>query len=69
MVGGLLAPNRLSVSGGVSECLEFVMDITDRKHAEEALRGREASFGTRRALRESRTRSIPALCPSRLMPR
>ena len=45
--GVLFAPTRLSGSAGESECVAFVMDIIDRKCTEEALRGREASFGAR----------------------
>lgn len=35
---GLFAPTRLGGSGRESECLEFIIDITESKRAEEALR-------------------------------
>ncbi|MGE5526559.1 MAG: PAS domain S-box protein [Rhodospirillaceae bacterium] len=35
---GLFAPTRLGGSGGEAECLEFIIDITERKRAEDALR-------------------------------
>jgi PAS domain S-box-containing protein len=38
---GLFAPTRLSGHGSESECVEFVIDITDTKHAQEALRDSE----------------------------
>jgi two-component system sensor kinase FixL len=39
---GLFAPTRLSGSGRGSQCVEFIVDITERKRAEEALRASEA---------------------------
>ncbi len=35
---GLFAPTRLSGSGTNTECIEFIIDITERKRTEEALR-------------------------------
>lgn len=39
---GLFAPTRLGGSGEGSECVEFVMDITEQKRAEEALRAHDS---------------------------
>jgi two-component system, LuxR family, sensor kinase FixL len=39
---GLFAPTRLSGSGRGSQCVEFIVDITERKRAEAALRASEA---------------------------
>ena len=38
---GLFSPTRLSGSGSESECVEFTIDITERKRAEETLRQSE----------------------------
>ncbi len=38
---GLFAPTRLTGSGRDSQCVEFVIDITERKRAEDALRASE----------------------------
>jgi PAS domain S-box-containing protein len=38
---GLFAPTRLSDQGRESECVEFIVDITERKQAEKALRESE----------------------------
>lgn len=35
---GLFSPTRLSERGSASECIEFIIDITERKRTEEALR-------------------------------
>jgi PAS domain S-box-containing protein len=43
---GLFAPTRLSGSGRDSECVEFIIDSTQRKQAEEALSESELQFRT-----------------------
>ena len=41
---GLFAPTRLSGSGLESECVEFIIDISERKQIEEALRHQQATL-------------------------
>ncbi|MGE0871431.1 MAG: PAS domain S-box protein [Kofleriaceae bacterium] len=43
---GLFAPTRISGSGRDSECVEFIIDVTARNQAEEAVREREVLFRT-----------------------
>jgi PAS domain S-box-containing protein len=41
---GLCAPTRLTGHGAATECMEFIIDISERKHAEEQLQALTASL-------------------------
>ena len=53
---GLFAPTRLSGSGQKSECVEFVIDITETKRAQEALRESEERLRSLNEQLEERVR-------------
>lgn len=44
---GLFAPTRISGSGPESQCVEFIIDITERKQAEAALRAHKVELESR----------------------
>lgn len=48
---GLFAPTRINGSGSESECVEFVIDITESKRAEAALRESDMQIASRRRSR------------------
>lgn len=54
---GLFAPTRLSGSGWNTECVEFIIDITERKQAEEALKAAKLSAEQAKAAAEAASKA------------